>query len=145
MNDYEYIESKSIEALSVDDFQKYPAWSWLESDIDDGLVIPIDASSQKEIDVVIELFVFSEIVLLDGSKLEGYVAFDGRGSVYGVTFFKDDSDFDLGRALFEISTFDELSAWLGKEITQITPLTYRTKVPVGNDGVRTGEIDLKTW
>ncbi len=109
---------KSMISLSIKDFRDYPVWTSFESDPDEYLVTPVDATSSDEIDEAIDLFVLCEITLNDRSEMDGYIWFNSSGRAYGMTFFRGNSSFDCLGEKWKEGTLDELSSWLKKPINQ---------------------------
>jgi hypothetical protein len=135
---------KRVSDLTPDDFRKCSIWSWYENVEDESLVMPVEEEYLLSSDYD-PLFILSELILCDGTKLQGEIALKlSTREVYMLGFFRGDEifTFSLHPALKGLNTLERVSNWLQKPIKEISPIRYITPYVFNDGSAIVGEIDL---
>jgi hypothetical protein len=98
-------------------------------------------------DDYLAFFISCEIVLNDGTQVEGEVSVSlNSKSAYGLAFFRGNERFDfVGSLAPPYGTLDQLAEWLHKSVDEITPVKYVTQFSFADGMPIVGEIDLQKW
>lgn len=141
-------ERKEMGTLALADFRIHPIWGGYEDDHGDSWVAPIDLLETVNEEDWDMFFVYCELRLADGTQMEGAMSITTLDHfVYGVRFFCGENKChfpgielrDRNRAI------ERLERWLGKNLSQISPVTFLTPYR-WRDGVAVaGTIDLMEW
>ena len=141
--------AKHVGDLVPEDFRRYPVWTWCEDETEQGgFVCPIVFADRVVDDTEYDaLFIVAELVLADGTRLEGEVSIAPyHKTAYSFSFFRGGECFGFGYTPVPGSeSLQQLATWLQKSIAAITSVTYTTDYSYP-DGVRiSGTVDLRGW
>jgi hypothetical protein len=140
-------EMKRVGDLNIGDFERHPAWTWCENDVDESLVAPIDVTQTISPNEYPAVFILSEFTLNDGATIRGIVSLTSDlDTVYSIELFQGEDSFMFsGSRPAPVTTLEELANWLGKSISQISPVYYRTQFNRNDGQSIEGQIDLEEW
>lgn len=138
---------KHVNDLTPDDFRRQPVWTWYDDDA--ALVRPVEPTPRlPDDDETLAYFILCEIVLRDGTRMEGEVSVSlHTRSAYGLTFFQGEDAFTfVGSVLPGFGGgVSHLMTWLQKPVEAFAPIRYVTRFAYADGTPIAGEIDLRTW
>lgn len=118
---------KPISELNIDDFITHPVWTWAEEE-DERLVKPLE-DINEEYDA---LFILSNFILSDGSKILGFIAVRARDfSIYSIGLAgKNNRFFDipLQKELKRSIGAHKIEEELDKGVKDIFPIRYEASL-----------------
>jgi hypothetical protein len=135
-----------LEELTPDRYRQNPIWTWWDEDED--LVTPVDPSAlltdEHDFDAV---WIHCDFALSDGTAMDGRIGLVwSTGQFYVLGFFRGSEEHTYGILMGDRERND-LLAWLGKPIEEVSPIRYSAPYTIGASAPRrvVGEIDLTVW
>lgn len=142
---------KKAGTATISDFKRFPIWTTIENDQGGSFEVPIDTTEPLQItDDDLIIYVYCCIHLADSTRMEGIVYLNlVRMREFGLVVIKGDEEFTLSssqsRKILDEGSPEQFSAWLGKSIEAISPLTYTTPFQFQTGVKIEGKLDLSIW
>lgn len=141
-------QCKHVASLRTQDFQRHHVWAWLNDDPDSSMVCPVLLTDHIiDEDTFGEVFLSCILTTVDGDSFHGNIALNvPRKQPYYIAFAYNDDEFIFSGSMIPgIGSLQDLAHWLGKPITTLSPIIYRTSYRYRDGSAVNGSLDLTTW